>query len=117
VIISVRQGYRSIKGKQDYRMKLEITYEEREVFINIGKAKDNYNKDRKPKYFNYNIYRYMAKYCKKPKKEKETRKYYKCNKVGHIAKNYRSEQNVKNRSVQDNSDNEDNNKEKNFVGV
>ena len=98
-------------------MKLGITYEERDILMDIAKAKDNYNKDRKPKYFNYNIYRHMVKYCKKPKKEKETRKYYKYDKVGYIAKNYRSEQKMKNRSVQDNSDNEDNNKEKNFVGV
>ena len=86
VIISVRQGYKSIKGKQDYRMKLGIIYEERDILMDIAKAKDNYNKDRKPKYFNYNIYKHMVKYCKKPKKEKETKKYYKYNKVEYIAK-------------------------------
>jgi len=86
VIISVRQRYKFIKGKQDYRMKLGITYKEIEVFMDISKSKDNYNKDRKPKYFNYNIYKHMVKYCKKPKKEKETKKYYKYNKVGYIAK-------------------------------
>jgi len=67
-------------------MKLGITYKEIEVFMDISKSKDNYNKDRKPKYFNYNIYKHMVKYCKKPKKEKETKKYYKYNKVGYIAK-------------------------------
>ena len=86
VIISVRQKYKFIKGKQDYRMKLGITYKEIEVFMDISKSKDNYNKDRKPKYFNYNIYKHMVKYCKKPKKEKETKKYYKYNKVEYIAK-------------------------------
>jgi len=75
-------------------MELGITYEEREVLMDIYKAKDNYNKDRKPKYFNYNIYGHMVKDYKKPKKEKETRKYYKCDKVGHIAKNYRSGQKI-----------------------
>ena len=41
--------------------------------IDIGKSKDNHNKDGKPIYFNYNIYKHMEKDCKKPKKEKETR--------------------------------------------
>ena len=39
--------------------------------------KSNYYKDRKPRYFNCNIYRHIVKDCKKPKKEKETKKYYK----------------------------------------
>jgi len=43
------------------------------LLINIRKAKDNYNKDRKPRYFNCNVYRYIIKDCKKPKKEKKTR--------------------------------------------
>ena len=33
----------------------------------IGKAKDNFNKDRKPKCFNCNIYKYIAKNCRRPK--------------------------------------------------
>ena len=37
--------------------------------MNIGKSKDNYNKDRKPRYLNYNIYRYIAKNYQKPKKK------------------------------------------------
>jgi len=45
--------------------------------MDIGKAKDNFNKDEKPKYFNCNIYRYITKDCKKSKKEKDTRKCYK----------------------------------------
>ena len=42
-----------------------------ELLINIKKAKDNYDKDRKPRYFDCNIYRYIIKDCKKPKKEKK----------------------------------------------
>ena len=34
-----------------------------DVFIDIEKAKDNFNKDRKPKCFNYNVYGYMTKDC------------------------------------------------------
>jgi len=45
---------------------------------------NNYNKNGKLKYFNYNIYRYMAKNRKKLKKEKETRKCYKYNKVEYL---------------------------------
>lgn len=41
------------------------------LLINTRKAKDNYDKDRKPRYFDYNVYRYIIKDCKKPKKEKK----------------------------------------------
>ena len=34
-IILVRQKYKSIKDKQDYKTELEITYKERELFIDI----------------------------------------------------------------------------------
>ena len=64
--------------------------------MDIGKARDNFNKDRKPKCFNYNIYRYMAKDYQKPKKEQDTRKCYKCEKIGHITKDCRSGQSMKN---------------------
>ena len=89
VITLVRQEYEFTGKKQDYRTGLVITYRGRglELSINIGKAKDNYNKDRKPRYFNYNIYEHMVKDFKKLKKEKETRKCYKCNKVEYLAKN------------------------------
>ena len=84
--------------------------------MDIGKFKDNYNKDRKPRYFNCNIYGHMAKNFQKLKKEKETRKCYKYDKVGYFTKNCRLEQKMKNRSIQKESDKEDNNKEKCFVG-
>ena len=51
---------------------------EREMPMDIGKAKENFNKDGKPKCFNCEIYRHMAKDCQKPKKEKNTQKCYEC---------------------------------------
>jgi len=41
--------------------------------MDLGKFKNNCNKDGKPRYFNYNIYEHMAKYCQKIGKERETR--------------------------------------------
>jgi len=67
--------------------------------MDIGKAKDNYDKDRKPRYFNCNIYEHMVKDCRKLRKEKETRKCYKYNKVEHLAKNCRLGQKMKNKSI------------------
>jgi len=71
---------------KNYKTRLGITYKEKKAPIDIGKSKDNYNKDRKPRCFNYNIYRHMEKDCWKPKKEKKTRKYWECDKIGHLAK-------------------------------
>jgi len=85
-IISVEQGYKSTEERQNYKTESEITYRGRGVPINNGRSKDNYDKDGKPRYFNYNIYRHIVKDCKKPKKEKKTRKCYKCDKVEHLAK-------------------------------
>ena len=64
--------------------------------MDIRKAKDNFDKDGKPKCFNCNTYGYMAKDCQKPKKEWNTRKCYKCKKIGHITKNCRLGQKIKN---------------------
>jgi len=74
VITSVGQEYEFTEGKQDYKTELRITYGETEAPMNIVKAKDNYNRDKKPRYLNYNIYRHLVKDFRKPKKEKETRK-------------------------------------------
>ena len=87
----VKQEYKPIEGKQDYRTRSEITYRKRRLFINIRKAKDNYNKDRKSRCFNCNVYRHMANDYRKLKKDKETRKCYKYNKVKYFANNCRSE--------------------------
>ena len=70
-IISVKQEYESTEGKQDYRIESEIIYGRREVPIDIGKFKDNYDKDEKSKCFNCNVYKHITKDCWKPKKEKK----------------------------------------------
>ena len=82
--------------------------------MNIGKSKENF-KDGKSRYFNCNIYRYLANNCKRPKKERDTRKCYKCEQIGHIAKNYKTELKMKNWNVQDTeTDTEKEDKEQNF---
>ena len=92
-----------------------MTYRGQGMPIDIGKAKNNFDKDKKPKYFNCNIYKHMAKDCRKPKKKKDTRKYYKCKKIGHIAKNCKTEQKIKNWSIQKNTNTEYNDKGQSFV--
>ena len=82
--------------------------------MDIRKAKDNFDKNRKLKCFNYNEYEHMVKDCKKPKKEKNTWKYYKCKQVEHIAKNCKSGQKMKNQSIQEETDEDNNEKEKSF---
>jgi len=87
-IISVGQEYEFTEGQQDYKTETETTYRERGAPIDIRKAKDNFNKDGK---LNCNVYRHMTKNCKKPKKKQDVKKYYKCDKIGHITKDCRSE--------------------------
>ena len=88
VITSVRQEYESIKGWYSYKTRKEITYRGWGLLMEIGKLNENF-KNEKPKCFNYEIYRHIARDCKKPKKEKDTRKCYKCGRIGYIAKDYR----------------------------
>ena len=74
--------------------------------MDIGKSNDNF-KDGKPKCFNCNKYRHMAKECWAEKKEQDTWTYFKCDKKGHIAKNCKEKQTMKKRKVQEESDEED----------
>jgi len=74
--------------------------------MDIGKSNDNF-KDGKPKCFNCNKYKHMAKKCWK-KKEKDIRKYFKCEKVGHIMKDCKEKQPMKKQSIQGESDDKDN---------
>ena len=110
-----RIWYESTEDRQDYRIGSEIIYRGRGASIDIGKPKDNYDKDGKPRCFNCNVYGYITKNYQKPTKEKETRKCYKCNKVGYLAKNCRLGQKMKYQSVQKGTDNKESNKEKGFV--
>ena len=55
-ITSVNQGYKSTERRQDYQTKIRITYGGRDAPIDIRKARDNFDKNRKPKCFNCNIY-------------------------------------------------------------
>ena len=89
---------------------LSRIYGGREIPIEIGKFKDSYNKDRKPKYFNCNIYRHIVNDCLKLKKEKETKKCYKCDKVEYLAKDCKIKQKIKNKNVQKDIDKENNDK-------
>ena len=114
-ITSVGQEYKSTESQHDYRTGTGTTFGGRGAPIDIGKSQDNFDKDRKPKYFNCNIYRHLAKECRRLKRNKEIRKCYKCNKVGHLAKDCRLEQKIKIRRNQEKSDKEDNNKKKGFV--
>ena len=114
-ITSVGQGYKSTKGRHNYKMGTGTTYGGKGQPMDIGKSNDNY-KDGKPKCFNCNKYEHMAKECRAEKKERETRTYFKCEKKGHIAKNCKGKQTMKKHKIQkEESDEEDkNNKEQCF---
>ena len=68
VVILVKQEYKSTKKQHNYRTSTRITYREWEQLMNIKKSNNNF-KNRKPKYFNYNKYDYIAKECWLEKKE------------------------------------------------
>ena len=89
-ITSVGQRYKSMENQYDYKMGTGTMFEGWGVLINIRKAWDSFDENGRLRCFNCNTYGHMARECKKPKKEKETRKYYKCDKVGHLVKDYRS---------------------------
>ena len=68
-ITSVGQEYESTESQQDYKTGIDMTYRERGIPMDIGKTRENFDKDRKSKCFNCNIYRHMVKECRKLKKE------------------------------------------------
>jgi len=81
--------------------------------MDIGKTNENF-KDGKPKCFNYNKYRHMAKECQSEKKGQETQTCFKCDKKGHIAKDCKRKQMMKKQKVQKESDDEDNKNKQGF---
>ena len=68
VITSVEQGYESTEGRHDYKISTGIIYSGRGQPMDIGKSNNNF-KNGKPKCFNCNKYRHMAKECQSEKKE------------------------------------------------
>ena len=61
-ITLVRQEYESTERYHDYKTGTRTIYEGQGQPMDIGKSNDNF-KDRKPKYFNCNKYRHIAKEC------------------------------------------------------
>ena len=115
-ITSVEQGYKSTERCHDYKTGTGTTYGGRGQPMDIGKSNDNY-KDGKPKCFNCNKYRYMAKECQAEKKECETRMCFKCEKKEHITKDCKGKQTMKKRKIQEEeSDKEDKNNKEQGLG-
>ena len=112
-ITSVGQGYKPTEECHDYKTSTGTTYGGRGQPMDIGRSNDNF-KDGKPKCFNCNKYRHIAKDCWGKKKERETRKCFKCDKEGYIAKDCKGKQTMKNRKVKEDSDEEDDKKEESF---
>jgi len=81
------------------------------MLMDIGKTKDNYDKEERPKCFNCNKYEHMAKECQK-NKEKDPRKCFRYKRVDHIAKDCKEKQQIKTRSIKEESGDE--NKEEGF---
>ena len=70
-ITSVGQRYESTEGCQNYQTEIGTIYGEQGLSMEIRKSNENF-KNRKQKCFNCKIYRYIARDCKKQKKEKDT---------------------------------------------
>ena len=99
VVILVEQEYKSTKKQHNYRTSTGITYGKWEQLMNIKKSNNNF-KNRKPKYFNYNKYGYIAKECWLEKKEQEIQMCFKYNKKRYITKDYKRKQTMKKWKVQ-----------------
>ena len=70
-ITSVEQVYESTESWYNYKTGIETTFGGKEVSMDIGKSKDNYNKDERPKYFNCNIYNKKMLKAKKRQENQE----------------------------------------------
>ena len=72
-ITLVGQKYKSIEGYHDYWTETETTYGGQGIPIDIGKTKENFDKDKKPKCFNCKIYRHMVKNVQSWRKKRTLR--------------------------------------------
>jgi len=109
VITSVGQGFEFMERQNNYKTSTRATYGGRGQPMDIGKSNKNF-KDVKPKCFNCNKYRYMAKECGLEKKEQETQMCFKCDKKRYIAKDCKEKQMIKKQKVQEESDEDKKNK-------
>ena len=99
-ITAVEQEYESMESRHNYKTSTVITFRGRGTPMDIGKSRNNFDENRKLRCFNYNVYRHIARECRRSKKERELRKCYKCNKEGHLAKDCKSKQLMKNKRSQ-----------------
>jgi len=105
-ITAVGQGYEWTNIRYDYRTGSGITYGGMSKPMEIGRQQNN-RQGRKPKCYNCNKFRHMAKDCRQSK-EKKPQGCFKCDKEGHIAIGCRAPQQMKTRSSQqEDSENEE----------
>jgi len=102
-----------MESRHDYKISTGIIFRGREALIDIGKSRNNFDKNRKPRCFNCNLYRHLAKEYRRLKKERKMRKCYNCDKQGHLTKDCKSKQLIKNRRNQ--ADDLEDEKEEGFV--
>ena len=102
-----------MESQHDYKTNIGITFGGRVAPMDIGKSRNNFDENRKPRCFNCNLYRHLAKEYRRPKKERDTRNCYNCDKQGHLAKDCKSKQLMKNRRNQ--ADDSEEEKKKSFV--
>ena len=112
-ITVVGQGYEFMESQHNYKTSTRTIFGGRGAPMDIGKSRNNFDENRKPRCFNCNLYGHLAKECRRPKKERKTRKCYKCDKQGYLAKDCKFKQLMKNRRNQ--ADNLENEKEEGFV--
>ena len=62
-ILKVGREYKFLESQNNYKIGTEMIYGSRETLMNIGKSRDNFDKDEELRYINYNIYGHMAKDC------------------------------------------------------
>jgi len=109
-ITSVEQEFEFIERQNNYKTSTRTTYGGRGQPMDIGKSNENF-KNGKPKCFNYNKCRYMAKECRSEKKEQEIRTCFKYDKKRYIAKDCKGKQMIKKQKIQEESDEDKKNKQ------